>query len=197
MTDKERTNVLAAYELLLEQLEAEMADINRQGSAAFARGDYEEAGQLLSQVGELGQLRGQVQALEPSLRRLIKPRAVTVPAAVIKPPHPQPVAGQAPAGPLTPNEAYILPILRALVAAGGSARASAVTASVYAEMAPRLTERDWAPRKSSPKCPAWENNIHWCRNKLREKGLLKSGSPHGVWEISEAGREYLAAPTGS
>jgi hypothetical protein len=27
---------------------------------------------------------------------------------------------------------------------------------------------------------------------MREEGLIVSGSPHGIWEISEAGREALA-----
>ncbi len=32
----------------------------------------------------------------------------------------------------------------------------------------------------------------WCRYTLREEGLLKADSPHGLWEISDKGREWLA-----
>jgi Zn-dependent peptidase ImmA (M78 family) len=30
------------------------------------------------------------------------------------------------------------------------------------------------------------------RRWLRQEGLMKKGSPRGIWEISDAGREYLA-----
>lgn len=30
------------------------------------------------------------------------------------------------------------------------------------------------------------------RNTMRQEGLLKGDSPHGTWEITEAGRDRLA-----
>jgi len=37
----------------------------------------------------------------------------------------------------------------------------------------------------------YKNTTRWCRNSLKEEGLLKSNSPHGIWEISYEGRKYL------
>jgi restriction endonuclease Mrr len=37
----------------------------------------------------------------------------------------------------------------------------------------------------------WRNKVQWTRNTLVNEGLMASDSSYGVWEISEAGREYL------
>lgn len=177
MSTNARTDVLTAYELLLEALQAETAQINCEGGAALTAGKLKQAQEMIQRSTRLGEVRAQLEALGKQLHELL--------------PKPQPDIPQG-AGRLTPDEAYALPILRALAAAGGSARRRDVHAAVYAEMAPRLTPRDHEPRKSPPHEPAWQNNIDWCRNALREKGLLKSGSKPGVWEITEAGKEWLA-----
>ncbi len=43
MSANERTDVLAAYERLLEALEAETAQVNRAGGTAFSAGKLKEA----------------------------------------------------------------------------------------------------------------------------------------------------------
>lgn len=178
--------MLAAYELLLEQLESEMEHINQQGSAAFRAGDYEQARALLAQVGELRQLQAQVQALEPALRRLVKPWPV--PAAAdshrvkrrsLKP------------GLRTPESAYTIPILRALVKLGGRGSKKDVLQLVGREMQPRFTDYDLAVLPRDGRTIRWENAAAWCRLRLCQEGLLKTDSPSGIWEISEAGREWL------
>jgi hypothetical protein len=45
---------------------------------------------------------------------------------------------------------------------------------------------------SEPHDLRWRNSAQWCRNTMRQEGLIVDGSPHGVWEISEAGRAWLA-----
>jgi len=37
----------------------------------------------------------------------------------------------------------------------------------------------------------WEKNVDWQRYKMVIEGLLCSNSPHGIWEITEQGKEYL------
>ncbi|RMH13146.1 MAG: hypothetical protein D6698_14360, partial [Gammaproteobacteria bacterium] len=37
----------------------------------------------------------------------------------------------------------------------------------------------------------WRNTAQWCRNTMVREGLMKSDSPYGIWEITEAGRKYL------
>ena len=55
-----------------------------------------------------------------------------------------------------------------------------------------LTRVDYEPLASDPDAPRWRNTAQWARNTMVKEGLLKSNSPHGVWEISEAGRQALA-----
>ena len=39
--------------------------------------------------------------------------------------------------------------------------------------------------------PRRRNSAQWARNTMRQEGLLKDDSPHGTWEITEAGRARL------
>jgi len=36
----------------------------------------------------------------------------------------------------------------------------------------------------------WKNRALWERLVMVKDGLLKSGSPRGIWEITEKGREF-------
>jgi hypothetical protein len=44
---------------------------------------------------------------------------------------------------------------------------------------------------SDPDMPRWRNSAQWARNTMRQEGLLKEDSPHGTWEITDAGRARL------
>ncbi|MCL6624358.1 MAG: winged helix-turn-helix domain-containing protein, partial [Fimbriimonadales bacterium] len=90
----------------------------------------------------------------------------------------------------TPKQAYRLPILRALVALGGKARTEQVLERVYKEMKARLTSVDLEPLPSG-KDLRWSNTARWERYTMVREGLLKRGSPYGIWEISERGEAYL------
>ena len=46
---------------------------------------------------------------------------------------------------------------------------------------------------SDPKSVRWRNTAQWCRNTMVNEGLLKGDSPHGVWEITAAGKRALEA----
>lgn len=59
------------------------------------------------------------------------------------------------------------------------------------EMKEILRDVDFEPLASDPHNPRWRNAAQWARNSMVNEGLLKSGSPRGVWEITEKGREYL------
>ena len=50
---------------------------------------------------------------------------------------------------------------------------------------------DYESLKSSSD-PRWRNTGQWARNTMVEYGLLRSDSPWGFWEITDAGRRYLA-----
>jgi restriction system protein len=100
-----------------------------------------------------------------------------------------------PRGEKTPQSAFRKPILQALVDLGGSGSVRDVIAKVGEAMKDTLKDADYGSLPSNPKSVRWENTAAWERNTMTREGLLKSDSPHGTWEISDAGRESL--PSGS
>jgi len=92
----------------------------------------------------------------------------------------------------TPQSAYRIPILRALVALGGEAGIDAVLERVQAEMGDQLNAHD-LETLADGKTVRWINTAQWARNTLREEGLIREDTPRGVWGISDAGRKALKA----
>ncbi|RKU36680.1 hypothetical protein C6495_03085 [Candidatus Poribacteria bacterium] len=88
-----------------------------------------------------------------------------------------------------PQSRYELPILMALEELGGSAATHEVLRRVRQLMVDELREIDISRR--SGRQVYMENRAHAMRSKLVRKGLMKDDSPHGIWEITDAGREYL------
>lgn len=146
------------------------------------RGNHDEAQQLLAQAKELKTLRAQVQSLEPSLKRLVRPGAGQPGGDTVQP---------GLSRPQTPQPAFRAPILQALVEMGGSGQAHAVLTRVEQLMHAQLTPVDLEELPSNGHPIRWRVSARWCRNTMRREGLLKSGSPNGTWEISDAGREWL------
>lgn len=97
--------------------------------------------------------------------------------------------GRAPIGSLLPESEYEIPILRALADAGGSAPSRDVVAAVGKVLGPRLTERDRAPLPNGSE--RWQSRVQFSRLRLKERGLIKGGSPRGLWELAPAGAAYL------
>lgn len=87
-------------------------------------------------------------------------------------------------------ERFRQPILEALVELGGRANASKVLQLVEQRMRPVLTQDDYQRLPSGE--VRWRKAAQWARYALVQEGFLRSDSPHGVWEISEAGRQALA-----
>ena len=90
----------------------------------------------------------------------------------------------------TPQSAYRVPILRALVTLGGEADLDAVLERVQAMMADQLNTHD-LDTFSDGKTVRWRNTAQWARNSMREEGLIRDDTPRGVWAISEKGRQSL------
>lgn len=184
------TNVMAAFEILLEEIEAEIELTNQAGARAFENGDYARASRTLDQARELTQYRDQVVELRKQWSRLVPETDGDGDDVEAK--EQRRNLGRLPRGMRTPEEAFFLPILRVLAAHGGSARASDVLDSVGEMMADALRDIDYEPLLSDPRLPRWRNTAQWARNTLVRDGYLKDDSPRGVWELSEKGRHYLA-----
>jgi len=95
-------------------------------------------------------------------------------------------------GEKTPQGAYVIPILRALVEAGGKGRTADIVDRVGEIMNGQLNDYD---RKTlSAGEIRWRNTAMWCRNTMANKEnppLVNPSAPHGLWEITEDGREHL------
>ncbi len=93
----------------------------------------------------------------------------------------------------TPEEKFRIPILQSLVDLGGSAPMTEVLDRVERMVTDRLNAYDRSPLPSDPSQVRWRNTARWARNAMVKDGLLASDSPRGVWEITPAGRIWLAA----
>ncbi len=99
-----------------------------------------------------------------------------------------------PRGERTPEPEYVIPILQALVEAGGRERAAVIVNRVGEIMKDRLNEHDRMLLPSGAEV-RWRNAAEFCRNTMvhtkDRPPLLSPDSPHGYWEITDAGREHL------
>jgi hypothetical protein len=106
----------------------------------------------------------------------------------------KPKPPRAPKGSLTPEEAFEEPILAVLDEAGGSLPVREAISAVGERMGDVLNEHDRF--QDDRRVARWEKRVPFVRLRLVQRGLLKKEAPRGVWEITEAGREYLGAIAG-
>ena len=97
---------------------------------------------------------------------------------------------RAPRGVLLPGREYEVPILEALVEAGGSAPTAEVIAAVGRRLEDRLSELDRQQLRSGG--VRWRSRIQFVRLRMVERGLMVKGSPAGTWAVTEEGRNFLA-----
>lgn len=182
-------DVLSAFDILMEAIEAEIEFFNGLGSKAFEARDYEQARRVLEQVGKITAFREQTATLRAQWESLT---AMVESAEDEDTKQVRRNLGRDRRGERTPESAYVKPILEVLVEMGGSGRVSEILDRLLVKMKPVLKEVDFQPLTSEPENPRWRNSARWARNTMVKDGLLKKTSPHGVWEVSEEGRAYLS-----
>jgi len=188
MIENNPTSVVAAFEMLLEEIEAEIEFVNRVGARAFEARDYERAKEALERAAEVTIFRDKAVALRLEWEKLFareEDEEGTEAHAARR------NLGRLRRGLRTPEEAYYKPILEALQALGGSAPMAQVLDRVLRSMKGVLRDVDYEPLVSDPEMPRWRNAARWARNSMVKQGLLRSNSPRGVWQISEAGIRFL------
>lgn len=188
MIENQAQSVSAAFEILLEELEAEVELVNKIGAKAFDSQNYEQAQEALSRGVQITALRDRVAALRTEWQALeLIGTQLETPATKAKRQH----LGKLRKGLRTPEGSYWVPILQSLIEMGGTASIGDVLDRVYEKMKPSLNEYDLQPLASDPTSPRWRNAAEWARNTMVNEGLLRSDSPRGQWEITSLGREWL------
>jgi hypothetical protein len=183
------TNVDAAFDILLEQIEAEIDLVNKAGARAFEGRDYEAARTTLEQAGQFIAFRDRTAALRREWASLAGPQTEEEEGSEEQVQRRD--LGRLRRGLRTPEEAYYRPILQVLAELGGRAPTAQILDRVGQAMQGLLREVDYQPLAADPDLPRWRNAAQWARNSMVQEGLLKSDSPRGIWEISEAGRQLL------
>ncbi len=185
MIEDNRTNVLAALDIVLEEIEAEIEFVNRDGARTFEGGEYEKARDALERAAQITSFRDKVDAIRQEWQTLF-------PNEDGKANHTERQNfGRLRRGVRTGEDLYYRPILEALSGLGGSAPKSEVLERVLQGIKNTLREVDFKPLASTPDMPRWRNTAAWARNTLVERGLLRSDSRRGVWEISDSGIRFL------
>ena len=183
------TNVDAAFDILLEQIEAEIDLVNRGGARAFEARDYDAARATLERAGLVIAFRDRTAALRREWVALAGPQVESEGSAEDQTQRRDP--GRLRRGLRTPEDAYFRPILQVLTELGGHAAMGQVLDRVGQAMRGVLRDVDHQPLASDPDLPRWRNSAQWARNSMVQAGLLRGDSPRGVWEISDAGRRSL------
>jgi restriction system protein len=187
MIENNPNNVASAFEMLLEEVEAEIDFVTGVGSRAFAARATDRAREAADRADALTAFRDRVAALRKEWEELAKAEEREDEQTRTE----RRDLGKLRKGLRTPTEAYFQPILRTLDEMGGSGKVSEVLDRVGEIMKPVLKDVDYQPLASNPENPRWRNAAQWARNTMRQDGLIKDDSPHGTWEISDKGRAML------
>lgn len=174
-----------ALALLRSQIQDRLEDLQEETKQSVDQGQFVQAQALLQQAQALDDLLKDLNAWAKRFDTLVVPI--------------QDGDDEMPRlrkGLKTPQSAYRIPILRTLVTLGGEADMDVVLERVQALMGDQLNAHD-LDTLADGKTIRWRNTAQWARNTLREEGLIRDDTPRGVWGISEAGRKWLKAQTGS
>lgn len=171
--------VVPAFDMLLEELERIIPDLNAQGKDLLDQKQYTQAHELINKAQSVLAFQAKVAALRDEWVRMQVP-----PTGQPRPPNPK-------TGEHTPQEAFRLPILQALVELGGKAHCQRVFKELEKTMGHNFSELDWQTMPSDDKEIRWINAARWSRQVLVNDGLLFPVERRGYWEITPKGRQVL------
>lgn len=170
-----------AFKEFLAELHEILADAQEAIKNKTDEGDFQSLHELADEADQIKRLIQAVVRMQRSWTSSAAPQ--TPPTA------PKSRAKARTSNDRTPQSAFIKPLLEALVALGGRGTVSEVTDKVHELLGEQLKPRDQERVSSNEE--RWRNIVKWVRLRLKERGYLRSDSPKGVWEITDAGREYL------
>ena len=212
-------NVLAAFDVLMEEMEDELQSIHQAGANALEAGNYDRAQTAIEHARRVMLVHEKIAALKKewkdaqgafsghaekeqqtqhaaAIQRHTRMQAVSAkPRPVVLHEVAQPVgrliAGRIRKGLRTPEPAFFRPNLQALSDLGGSAKRSEVFNVLEQSMRHVLKPIDYQILSSEAEQMRWQNSAQWARNLMVKEGLLQVDSPVGIWEITEKGRAFL------
>jgi hypothetical protein len=172
-----------ALESCIAELESILSEINATIKRAIDEANYAHSQQLIQEAEAVKRVIEQVRQIAAGA-----PTPSTPIRTAKSPARSRQRGKRQPRG--TPQGAYHVPILEALVELGGKAPVSAVLERVYTKLEGRLQPSDleFVPSGQEER---WRNTAKWARADLKERGYLAADSPKGIWEITDAGRRYL------
>jgi len=168
MTENSPINIATAFEILLEEIEAEVDIINKLGARAFEREDYENVRKALEQAQRITDFREKVASLQQEWETLIKTYTAEQKQATGVPSEHR-NSGRLPKGVRTPEKAYYKPILQALEEFGGSGELQVVLQRVEQLMRGMLKPVDYEPLNADQDTLRWRNTAQWARNTMARK----------------------------
>lgn len=187
MTDEKRGRIAAALKALLNELGVELEWVNQAGGKALHEGDYHRVEEIAVRGKEIkafsqkvADLHAEWEALSKDVDQLQQETPSCHPAW---PSPPRKSVG-------TFREQYRVPMLQALVEMGGRARLREVLDRVHELIKDHFDEYDLEALRSGQ--VRWRSRASGIYHWMAENGLVRDDSPHGIWEISEAGRSFLA-----
>ena len=218
MIRKNSQNVLAAFDVLIEEIEEALHRMHTAGASALETRNYDLAQAAIEHARHMMQVREKVTTLKKEWKDMeaafsvdpdakkqtqlvapVQPQISmdTAPSKqhpvvqALPPPAGRLIAGRISKGLRTPEPAFFRPILQALSDLGGSAKRSDVFNVLEPSMRGVLQPIDYQILSSEAEQVRWQNSAQWARNLMVKEGLLQSDSPVGIWEITEKGRTFL------
>lgn len=167
-----------AFEVLSRELQDALANAQASIEDAVKQSDFSAARDAAERGEEIQEQIDQLKDLKKQWGNIVGSESATEGAK------------RAPRGASTPQEAYRVPILRALDEMGGHGKTSKVVNRVGGMLEDRFTEWDRQMLPSGEDI-RWRNRVQWARNSMVKDGLLASDSPRGIWELTEKGRQVL------
>jgi restriction system protein len=190
MTEQKIVDMPGAFEMLLEEMEAQISLITKAVAQAVQKGEFDAAKKAIGQAERLTVFRNRVADLRDEWDQDLSdnfPEERTGRVEGL----PKKNLGRLRRGLRTNEHTFYMPILQALSELGGSAKMRNVIDRVGELMKKQLKPVDYEPLPSDPETIRWRNTAQWARNSLVKRGLLKGDSQHGTWEITAEGRGYL------
>jgi len=177
-------DIESAYAFLFRRANEELKIIRNQGISSFSHDQYSDAAENARKAERIKTI---ITLLKKSYESWQEFKLDDhVPTLHIAEPR-----ERGPHGLVTPQKAFRLPLLKSLVEMGGRGRTRLVLDRVGEMMASKLNDFDRAFLANGREI-RWRNAVCWERNECVKEGLLKRGSPKGIWEISERGRQYMS-----